>query len=287
MADVLPDDVATWIGSWSRGPAATSHAVLVRGPAAFLVVRSLVVARHGRNGAGMRDLDWDGVPNVRDLGGLPTSWSPTGVTTVGRVARGPRRELMSERAWVAARRWGLRSVVDLRCAREVGRREEDPPLHAGATDGVVVRSAPTEDHEDAEFRAVCFPVLDSPVYWRESWRILPGLVRAALEAVAASRPGVLVHCSAGRDRTGMISALLLANAGVPPSAVVDDYARSVRAMVGLGPLGAGGDARDVEAWLEQAGPVVAQAAEDVTSVLDGLGVGTPTRRRLRALLTSP
>lgn len=60
-----------------------------------------------------------------------------------------------------------------------------------------------------EFRAVCLPILDSPEYWQHNVRILPDLVRKTLEAIAASVPGVFVHCAAGRDRTGMISALLL------------------------------------------------------------------------------
>ncbi|WP_285028534.1 tyrosine-protein phosphatase [Plantibacter sp. ME-Dv--P-122b] len=62
----------------------------------------------------MRELDWDGLRNLRDLGGLPTPRSSTGLTARGRVARGPRRELLTAAGWDAATRWGLRSVVDLR-----------------------------------------------------------------------------------------------------------------------------------------------------------------------------
>jgi len=239
----------------------------------------------------MRTLSWDGLPNVRDLGGLPTALSRTGRTVFGRIARGPRRELLTEQGWGDAERWGLRTVVDLRCADEVGRRPEDPDVGPAATRAVALVHAPTEDHGNAEFRELCFPVLDSPAYWQDNWRILPHLVRDTLTAIAEAEPGVLVHCSAGRDRTGMITALLLGNAGVSPGDVAADYARSVRAMAGT-PTHApthdrqtAWDDEQVTSWVEQVAPLVAEAAARATDVLDEVGVGTTTRRRLRDLLT--
>ena len=58
-------------------------------------------------------------------------------------------------------------------------------------------------------------------------------MREALLSVIVAEPGILIHCSAGRDRTGMVTALLLANAGVPAELIADDYARSVLAMAGV------------------------------------------------------
>ena len=49
----------------------------------------------------------------------------------------------------------------------------------------------------------------------------------AVEAVAAARTGaVLVHCVGGKDRTALVSALLLRLAGVPTDAIAADYALS-------------------------------------------------------------
>ncbi|MFD1718540.1 tyrosine-protein phosphatase [Georgenia deserti] len=129
----------------------------------------------------MRDLDWDGGRNLRDLGGLPTPLSPTGATVAGRVARGARRELITTKGWLAAAEWGIRSIVDLRSPAEVG------PLDGDASDAppdVDVVLAPTEDQTHPEFRAACLPILDSPEYWQHNVRILPGHVRGALEAIA-------------------------------------------------------------------------------------------------------
>jgi len=118
-------------------------------------------------------------------------------------------------------------------------------------------------------------------------------VLAALEAVAASTPGVLVHCSAGRDRTGMICALLLGNAGVDPLLVAADYAASVRAMVGVANHSPTIDQQaewtssTVESRLADKLPMVREVAGGAREILDALKVGPATRESLRSLLLDP
>lgn len=238
----------------------------------------------------MRTLDWDGSCDVRDLGGLPTPLSSTGATIRGRVARGPRRELLTAAGWIAATRWGLLSVVDLRSRDEVGPRGADP--NAEPPEGVAISCAPTEDQAHPEFRVVCLPILDSPEYWRHNVRILPGLVRCALEAIAASDPGVLVQCAGGRDRTGMVSALLLAHAGVSADDIVADYSESVRAMAGTAAHGgpthdrqASWSPEQVDAWLVDVEPFVRDFVAAPCSILDELELGNDTRWVLLWLLT--
>lgn len=237
----------------------------------------------------MRNLDWDGARNVRDLGGLPTPLGATGATIRGRIARGPRRELLTAAGWTDAMTWGLRSVVDLRSADEVGGRAGDPEVRP--PEEVVITLAPTEDQSHPEFRAVCLPILDSPEYWRHNVRILPDMVRGAVSAIAASEPGILVHCAGGRDRTGMITALLLAHAGVAADDIIADYADSVRAMAGTGAHGgpthdrqAWWTPQQVDAWLAEVEPHVREFVADPDHVLDELGVETDDRVRLRSLL---
>lgn len=238
----------------------------------------------------MRNLAWNGYFNARDLGGLPTPLSPTGSTVFGRVARGPRRELLTHAGWDDARHWGLATVVDLRCAFEIGARDGDPQVGDEGLTGITVVNAPTEDQDDPEFREVCFPILDSPEYWRHNWRILPQLVRRTLEAVANADSGVLVHCSAGRDRTGMISTLLLGHAGVSPSEVAADYAASVRAMAGATTHAPTKDRQttwtpsELDAWITATAPIVEEVAADTASAFDAIGVSQQIRRQLRALL---
>jgi len=52
----------------------------------------------------------------------------------------------------------------------------------------------------------------------------PDRIARAISAIAnAPEGGVLVHCYAGKDRTGIVVALLLALVGVPKETIVDDY----------------------------------------------------------------
>ena len=151
-------------------------------------------------------------------------------------------------------------------------------------------SAPTEDHENDEFRQTCFPILDSPEYWPHNLRILPSLVRGALLAVAAAEPGILIHCSAGRDRTGMVTALLLANAGVPADLVADDYAASVLAMAGVTTHAPTPDRQaawnqtEAAAWLGHTRPLVIDFAASISTRLDTLGLAQDERQHLRQIL---
>jgi hypothetical protein len=56
----------------------------------------------------------------------------------------------------------------------------------------------------------------------------------AIAAVADAPPGgVLIHCAAGKDRTGLISAMLLELAGVAEDVIADDYAQSERNLAEL------------------------------------------------------
>lgn len=236
----------------------------------------------------MRTLTWDGYRDVRDLGGLPTPLSPTGTTRTGRVARGPRRELLTAAGREDAVRWGVRTVVDLRNADERGARAGDPEVAGEPWPGVTVVHAPTEDPTHTGFLETCGPILDSPEYWAHNARLLPGLLRETLRAVATAEPGVLVHCSAGRDRTGMVVALLLANAGVAPEDVAADWAASVRAVAGRGyhadDRQSTWDEAQVEAFLAETVPVAQETAADVRRVLDVVGLEDEARVRLRDLL---
>lgn len=237
-----------------------------------------------------RRLDWEGYPNARDLGGLPTRH---GRTRYRRIARGPRTESLTTAGWSSAWEWGLRTVVDLRCPAEAGSQPGDPPVPPSVMERLIMVSAPTEDHDNEDFRRVCFPILNSPEYWIHHLSILPDLVCAALGAIATARPGILVHCGAGRDRTGMIVALLLANAEVPAEIIADDYAESVREMAGRATNSPTGDSQSswtshqAEKWIAQVRPIVCEFAEHVSRHLDAIGVSQQQRTQLRRLLTDP
>lgn len=87
------------------------------------------------------------------------------------------------------------------------------------------------------------PVLSVPIYGSEppaSGRIEDvyeamlrdrgeALARAVGE-IAGAEGAALVHCAAGKDRTGLVVALALSAAGAPAAEIIDDYARSGAAV---------------------------------------------------------
>jgi protein tyrosine/serine phosphatase len=56
----------------------------------------------------------------------------------------------------------------------------------------------------------------------------PESVVGALRAIADAEGAVVVHCAAGKDRTGTITGLALVVAGATPDAVIDDFAASAQ-----------------------------------------------------------
>ncbi|MFW6188771.1 MAG: tyrosine-protein phosphatase, partial [Actinomycetota bacterium] len=63
------------------------------------------------------------------------------------------------------------------------------------------------------FPLVGTPYLNHPRGYRDYLRLFPGHVAEAVRAVATAEGAVVVHCSAGRDRTGVLALLLLGLAG--------------------------------------------------------------------------
>jgi protein-tyrosine phosphatase len=174
-----------------------------------------------------RDLTWDGCLNVRDLGGHPTEdgWE----TRFGSVVRADDVGQLSDEGWKALVAYGIRTVIDLRGDHE---REDDPPGDLP----VEVLHIPFMEASDAEWEEVAeelerldeLPVADAT---REAYLIFlehfRSKVAAAVRAFAeAQEGGVVIHCVGGKDRTGLLTALLLHLAGVPTDEIAADYALS-------------------------------------------------------------
>lgn len=158
--------------------------------------------------------------NARDLGGYPTL--DGGVTRRRSLLRADDLAQLSPEGLQALLDYGVETVLDLRWPEETA-------------------SAPNPVSQLAGVRYVAVSLLaDTPNEWgalggycaKEHWncavleRMQPRL-REALATIAAAAPGpLLFHCVAGKDRTGIIAALMLALADVIPSAIAADYAAS-------------------------------------------------------------
>jgi protein-tyrosine phosphatase len=163
-----------------------------------------------------RHLVWANCANVRDLGGLQAA--DGAVTRRGAVVRADSLDRLTVDGWRALEAYGVRTIIDLRNDIE---RDAEP-----YTCGLAVVPVPIEDDMDREFVAEWRP-FSTPHYYAAALARWPERAAAAVRAVArAGAGGVVVHCGMGRDRTGLVSMLLLALVGVAPETIADDYALS-------------------------------------------------------------
>lgn len=160
----------------------------------------------------------DGGCNIRDLGGYRAA--DGGMTRWGVLYRsaGLHRLTAEGRAALAAR--GIRTVIDLRHARET---EAKPNVFAGGADGVDYVRISLLNPAGAGAASETIRSLGELYIAMLDRAGEP--IRLAFERIAdAEGHAVLFHCAAGKDRTGVVAALLLALAGVPHAAIAEDYA---------------------------------------------------------------
>jgi protein-tyrosine phosphatase len=162
-----------------------------------------------------RRLRLTGTFNVRDVGGYRTN--DGGVIRFGVFLRGDALHRLDDEARAHLTGLPLRTVVDLREDFEVRRC---PDALDGT--GVTVLRMPVFKFTGDSFGKA--PDDLATLYSHMVDACGPALV----EAVAAlAEPGALpalVHCSAGKDRTGLVTAIVLAVAGVPDEVIAEDYA---------------------------------------------------------------
>jgi protein-tyrosine phosphatase len=198
----------------------------------------------------------DGTTNTRDLGGLPTS--DGGTTLAGRILRSDNLQTLSDadvRRLVDEVR--LREVIDLRTTAEVLLEGRGPlravpevthrhfsllPERGHHTDVFAVEEAdlpelPADWAESVLPRQVAERDEDEPPAVRSYLGYLahrPDNVLGALRALAAGTDGAaVVHCAAGKDRTGVVVMFSLAVAGVPHEEIVADYALTAEVIEAL------------------------------------------------------
>jgi protein-tyrosine phosphatase len=186
-------------------------------------------------GVAMAWIELEGAVNVRDLGGLATEDGRR--TAGGRLLRADNlQELSPSDVAKLVRDIGVTTVVDLRSSSEL-KSEGPAPLDAVAgvrhahhpvlpelgsnTDMIAEALLTKADHDKLRYP-------DDPVcgHYLGYLEDRPDQIVAALHSIAHSEGAALVHCAAGKDRTGVLVALALIVAGVRPQDVVDDYAAS-------------------------------------------------------------
>lgn len=171
-----------------------------------------------------RHLTWDGCYNVRDLGGLRTATG--GQTRWRSVVRADAPDGLTAAGWAALAGYGIRTIIDLR------NEDERKPDIAPRPADVSTVHLPLDGVEDTEFWDYWGKGLQgTPLYYRPFLDRFPHRVGQVIAAIAHAQPGgVLVHCAIGRDRTGLLTLLLLALAGVAPEDIATDHALSTERL---------------------------------------------------------
>ncbi|WP_178993058.1 tyrosine-protein phosphatase [Paenarthrobacter nitroguajacolicus] len=169
----------------------------------------------------MNDQTSDGpgrrLENLRDLGGLPLLGG--GTTRHGILYRSD-ASYPGDLPPLHVDIWPPSTVVDLRSARE-----RDRVIHKWEAS---VRLLHLPLHSWAAPDAVGRPTLESIYEGILAER--SELLVEILTGIFGSQAPILVHCAAGKDRTGIVVAALLLAAGVHPEAIVRDYLQTAEVM---------------------------------------------------------
>ena len=193
-----------------------------------------------------RWIELDGLVNMRDLGGLPTR--DGGRTASGRLIRSDNlQDLTDADVTHLVHAVGVSDIIDLRTEVEVhlegpgplrrveslthhhhsliaAKGEED--LDALAAKALAVPWSPDGTRRDASFWAA---------HYLGYLAARPDSVAAALRVIGDAPGAAVVHCAAGKDRTGTVVAMALDVAGVPHEEIVADYvltAERIEAIIG-------------------------------------------------------
>jgi protein-tyrosine phosphatase len=178
-----------------------------------------------------------GTANARDLGGLPLKGG--GSTRQGVLWRSDALSGLTQEGLAVLGASPVGTIVDLRTDGERASapdrlpervvRQVELPLLQGA---VPVPGPSPSAVDPARIRDALAAMPDQTTLYRQmlegSAQTFASIARLLASPEDPGRPALLVHCTAGKDRTGVAAALLLDVAGVRRDAIVADYATSAR-----------------------------------------------------------
>ena len=173
--------------------------------------------------AAMRHWQLPDAHNIRDLGGYPRAAG--GITQWRRLLRGEALHHLRAESVAALVDNDLTLVIDLRGPHET-----------------TLTPHPFRDHTTIAYRNIVLfdalaPIAMSETPFDMAQRYCDALdecgpqLAEVLRAIIAAPPGIVMfHCTAGKDRTGIVAALLLLIAGVDRSDIASDYALTAAAV---------------------------------------------------------
>lgn len=169
--------------------------------------------------SGPRLLPLAGAFNFRDLGGYPTREG--GTTRWGQIFRSDTLHELTDGDLELLRNLGLSLTIDLRSAAEVqltgrGLMGAEPIAYLHLS---VLQDVPSTNEGPSSLASL--DLSDLYLRWLDTGR--PALVQALKAMGSPSNYPLVFHCAAGKDRTGVLAALVLAVLGVERHVIVEDY----------------------------------------------------------------
>ena len=166
-----------------------------------------------------RELRLEVAHNVRHMGGYRTR---DGRTTSNSIVRSAGLHRLTDHGMRTLADSGVTTIVDLRSTVE---RERDVTPDPSAV-GLRHVFAPVFEQDQSPVGQASEEFPGYAVVYRRMLETGRNAYRALFEVIADSDGGVLFHCAAGKDRTGVAAALMLGLAGVEDETIVEDYAIS-------------------------------------------------------------
>lgn len=169
----------------------------------------------------------EGIDNLRDFGDYPTAGG--GRVKAGRLFRSAHHGKATDDDLEALGALNIATVVDL---RRPGERDRDPSRRPPNFQGEVLISEAPEQGQDewhAHLMSSDLTVSSFKQYLLDYYDRAPfrrrhlDLFSRYFQALARSDGPVLIHCAAGKDRTGILAALTLRLAGAHHDDIVGDY----------------------------------------------------------------
>jgi protein-tyrosine phosphatase len=185
--------------------------------------------------ADTRRLDWPDCQNTRDLGGLPR---PGGLTRMGVLVRSDSMAHLTATGREAMSAYGVTTIIDLRSVSEV--LTSPNPFANGPGNRVAYLHLPLVDDS---MMVKLGDAIDMYGRYLMMLERRQEAFRDIFNAVATANGAVVFHCFAGKDRTGLVAAILLSLAGVAPDAIAADFAETDTQL-----------AKKYQEWLEAAAP---------------------------------
>lgn len=164
------------------------------------------------------------IPGTYNLRAVDSVATESSVIADGRLYRSDALHAIDDQGHQQLKDLGIYRILDLRSDDEVTKRPDQIPAD---TEYIRVPMTLVDGHRDHDI-ALDLTVL----YARLVQDHGASLTRAVTQLAGTENRAVLVHCTAGKDRTGLVVALALLAVGVKEVAVVADYARTESHLIG-------------------------------------------------------